>query len=186
MTSLRTAAEHMFEAGCEPTVAALANRKQLSPPISVRELLAVLERSPFDERMIRFDSLQNGSVSAWAELFLASDGRAGLRTHVQENGLGTHRYAVYILLEPTTSAMKPMIAQHVGTVHGTLDMFGSSTDDSSSSVIQFPEVRDNWQRIRDAPAQGFLDVANGVTEALEDAVTVVLGNAAAQAVLLSL
>jgi hypothetical protein len=155
-------ASRMQKAAKFVSIRAIAQALHLGFPLSVRDLVAIVEPIKLSFR------LDSGTCSGFSEITMTNDGRVHYTGNVHDSGALAARYIAITSFDVSGQAL---VIQHQGHVGGT---FSLDTRDSSwdlTSINSF--VAENWAAVKasSASARTQFGTGTGAFEIIDGLVT---------------
>jgi hypothetical protein len=146
-------------------------------PVSIRDLLGVLNKLPPAVAVFSSDPIEANYVRGGAQLGIGSDGLYSFRGNLHENGeIGDNYFVAVALLDVHDSSGKTFVAGHDGWLAGQL-AFGDS-DDSFQDDRFSQLLKDQWDAAKNSRVQFILHVSTNplqLTETFVASLFVVVG-----------
>lgn len=146
-------------------------------PVSIRDLLAVLNNLPPATAVFSSESIEANYVRGSAQLGIQGDGLYSFRGNLHENGeFGDYYFVAAVLLDVRDSSGKTLVIAHQGSVAGQLAI--GASDDSFQDNGFSELLKDNWDVAKNSRVEFILNVFTNpfeVSEVIGNAVLVALG-----------
>jgi hypothetical protein len=151
----------------------LATKVGASEPISIRNLIGILNNLAPQSRLFVSGALTSGFVHSSAFLFVQSDGGFHWGGNVHESGaVGDHFRVALALADVKDSSGKVMVFNHEDTIVGQLEIGFSDKVWNDYGINQL--IADNWEQVKGTGYEFVLHTATDVLQAIELGFSVVV------------